>query len=98
MDISQWRKRIDDVDDQLVKLFNQRARCAAEIGKVKRAEGVPVYQPEREKEILNRIQQANAGPLSNEQLRSLFERIVEETRKIEQSARPEGSTGDKSKQ
>lgn len=88
MDISQWRKCIDEVDDQLVKLLNQRARCAAEIGKVKQAEGVPVYQPEREQEILNRIQKRNEGPLSNGQLRSLFERIVEETRKIEHSARP----------
>lgn len=97
MDISQWRKCIDEVDDQLVKLLNQRARCAAEIGKVKRTEGVPVYQPEREQEILNRIQERNEGPLSNGQLRSLFKRIVEETRKIEHSARPEGPTGDKSK-
>ncbi len=95
MDVGKWRKCIDDVDDQLVKLLNERAQCAAEIGKVKRAEGVSVYQPEREQEIFHRIQQRNEGPLSDEQLQALLERIVEEVRKVEQSAHQEWSTTEK---
>jgi len=83
MDISDWRKRIDGIDEKLVELFNQRARAAAAIGKLKRAASEPVYQPQRENEVLERVQKLNAGPLSNQQLRRLFECIVDEARKIE---------------
>ncbi len=83
MDISDWRKRIDGIDEKLVELLNQRARAAAAIGKLKRAASEPVYQPQRESEVLARVQKLNAGPLSNQQLRRLFECIVDEARKIE---------------
>ncbi len=83
MDISDWRKRIDGIDEKLVELLNQRARAAAAIGKLKRAASEPVYQPQRESEVLERVQKLNAGPLSNQQLRRLFECIVDEARKIE---------------
>ena len=83
MDISDWRKRIDGIDEKLVGLLNQRLRCAAEIGKLKRAASEPVYQPQRENEVLERVQKLNAGPLSNQQLRRLFECIVDEARRIE---------------
>ena len=83
MDISDWRKRIDGIDEKLVELLNQRARAAAAIGKLKRAASEPVYQPQRENEVLEQVQKLNAGPLSNQQLRRLFECIVDEARKIE---------------
>ena len=83
MDISDWRKRIDGIDEKLVELLNQRARAAAAIGKLKRAASEPVYQPQRENEVLERVQKLNAGPLSDEQLRRLFKCIVDEARKIE---------------
>ncbi len=83
MDISDWRKRIDGIDEKLVELLNQRERAAAAIGKLKRAASEPVYQPQRENEVLERVQKLNAGPLSNQQLRRLFECIVDEARKIE---------------
>ena len=83
MDISDWRKRIDGIDEKLVELLNQRARAAAAIGKLKRAASEPVYQPQRENEVLERVQKLNAGPLSNQQLRRLFKCIVDEARKIE---------------
>ncbi len=83
MDISDWRRRIDGIDEKLVELLNQRARAAAAIGKLKRAASEPVYQPQRENEVLGRVQKLNAGPLSNQQLRRLFECIVDEARKIE---------------
>lgn len=83
MDISDWRKRIDGIDEKLVELLNQRARAAAAIGKLKRAASEPVYHPQRENEVLERVQKLNAGPLSNQQLRRLFECIVDEARKIE---------------
>ncbi len=50
--IEDWRRRIDEIDRQLVELLNERARCAIEIGRLKRAVGLPLYQPDREKEVL----------------------------------------------
>ncbi len=86
MDIGDWRKKIDELDEKLVKLLNERSRCAAEVGKLKRKAGTPVYQPEREREILERIQQLNGGPLSNDALKRLFERVLDEARAVEQDA------------
>ena len=83
MDISDWRKRIDEVDRKLVELLNERSRCAAEIGKLKRKNGQPVYQPEREREVLEAVQKANGGPLTDAQLKRIFERIVDEAREVE---------------
>jgi len=86
MDINDWRKRIDELDAELVKLLNERSRCAAEVGKLKRRAGQPLYQPEREREILARIQKLNGGPLSNDALQRLFERILDEARSVEQES------------
>jgi chorismate mutase len=86
MDINDWRKRIDDLDEQLVRLLNERSRSAAEVGKLKRQAGTPLYQPEREREILERVQQMNGGPLSNDALKRLFERILDEARAVEQQS------------
>ncbi len=83
MDISDWRRRIDGIDEKLVELLNQRARAAAAIGKLKRAASEPVYQPQRENEVLEQVQKLNVGPLSNQQLKRLFECIVDEARRIE---------------
>ena len=52
--IDDWRSRIDAIDRKLVELLNERAQCAMEIGHLKRSQGVPVYQPDREREILDR--------------------------------------------
>lgn len=86
MDIEDWRKRIDGLDAELVRLLNERSRCAAEVGKLKRKAGTSLYQPEREREILERIQKMNGGPLGNDALKRLFERILDEARVVEQDA------------
>lgn len=86
MDIHDWRKQIDELDEQLVKLLNERSRCAAEIGKLKRKAGLPIYQPERERQILERLQKLNGGPLPDDALKRLFERIVDEGRVVEHEA------------
>ena len=52
MDIADWRKKIDDLDRKLVRLLNERAECAHEIGKLKRNSAMPIYEPDREKIIL----------------------------------------------
>ncbi len=84
MEINDWRKRIDELDARLVELLNERSRCAADVGRMKRAAGMPLYQPEREREILERVQRLNQGPLGNEALKRLFERILDEARAVEQ--------------
>jgi len=83
MDISHWRKRIDEIDAELAKLLSERSRCVIEIGKIKRQRRLPVYDPEREKEILGKLLQENRGPLENEALKRLFERILDESRRVE---------------
>ena len=52
MTLSDWRRQIDEIDRKLVELLNQRSRCALEIGKLKQAKNLPLYQPEREREVL----------------------------------------------
>ena len=89
MDINDWRKRIDELDEKLVELLNERSRCAAEIGLLKRKTGETVYQPERERQVLEQVLQGNGGPLSNEQLRRIFERIVDEARMVEHNTQDE---------
>jgi chorismate mutase len=81
--IEDWRHRIDAIDRQLLELFNERSRCAMQIGRLKRAQGLPVYQPDREKDVLNNAERANAGPLDDTAIRRLFERVIDEARSLE---------------
>jgi chorismate mutase len=78
------RRDIDRVDEVLVRLLNERARCACEIGKIKKAENVEIYQPEREKQVLDHVRSIAAeGPLDPEAIARLFERIIDEARRLE---------------
>ena len=82
-DIDGWRDKIDAVDDQLLVLLNQRASCSIEIGWIKRARDLEIYVPAREVQILRRMSHANRGPLREESIRRLFERIIDESRATE---------------
>jgi chorismate mutase len=77
------RENIDQVDSVLVKLLNQRAQWALEIGEVKKGADLPIYQPDREKAVLARVQQLNRGPLGQAAVQRLFERIIDESRRLE---------------
>jgi chorismate mutase len=85
-DFDDWRKRIDEIDQQLVKLLNQRSQCAVEIGHIKRKLNVPAWQPQREAEILRNVVKSNHGPLDDAAIRRLFERIIDEARSLERHA------------
>jgi chorismate mutase-like protein len=87
MSIEDWRRKIDEIDDKLVELFNERSRCAIEIGKIKHTRNMRVYDPEREREILRRVKQVNRGPLDDEGLQRLFERVIDECRRMERTDR-----------
>jgi len=84
--IEDWRKKIDELDVMLVDLLNQRAHCADEIGKIKEQLGMEAYSPQRENEVLDNVLKSNKGPLSAAALRRLFERIIDESRKLEREA------------
>jgi chorismate mutase-like protein len=90
-DLDGWRKRIDEIDQQLVKLLNERSQCAVEIGHGKKKLGLPAWQPEREAEILRHVVKANGGPLDDAAIRRLFERIIDEARSLERHAMETGS-------
>jgi chorismate mutase len=84
--IEQWRKRIDLIDSQLTGLLNSRSACAVEIGRIKRAAGLPVYSPEREAAVLERVTRESTGPLDPQAVRRVFERIIDEGRRLERLA------------
>jgi len=83
MDIDDWRARIDEVDLKILDLLNERANYSLEIGEIKQRLHLPIYVPEREKQIYASLEQINDGPLSNAAVRRLFERIIDESRRLE---------------
>jgi len=86
-DIAKWRKKIDELDLELVKLLNQRSDCAIEIGKLKHKLDIEIYDPRREEEVIGRVWKEANGPLSKEAVKRLFERIIDESRRAERGAR-----------
>ncbi len=80
------RRQIDSLDERLVELLNARAACALEIGHEKKLAGLDVYQPSREAEVLGHVQRINMGPLDDEAMKRLFERIIDEARRLERIA------------
>src|SRR5208283_496792 len=91
-DLAGWRKRIDEIDQQLLKLLNERSRCAVEIGHIKKKMNLPAWHPQRELEILRNLVKSNRGPLDDAAIRRLFERIIDEARSLERHAMDGGST------
>jgi chorismate mutase len=83
MDISDWRKQIDELDRKLVELLSQRAHAAHEIGKLKRNAGMPIYEPDRERNVFNNVRSINAGPLPDRDLLRIYERIMDVMRQIQ---------------
>lgn len=77
------RRRIDELDEMLVRLLSARAACALEIGREKKRQNMPIYQPGREAEVLEHVKGLNRGPLDDGAIRRLFERIIDEARRLE---------------
>jgi chorismate mutase/prephenate dehydratase len=97
--LEQIRQRIDSLDEQIQQLINQRARCAQQVGEVKKAEGadtVLFYRPEREAQVLQKVMARNEGPLHPEEMARLFREIMSACLALEQPMRiaylgPEGT-------
>ncbi len=77
------RVRIDRLDEEIVRLLNARATCANEIGWLKVRAGMEIYEPAREQAVLEHVRQANPGPLGGDAVARVFERIIDESRRLE---------------
>jgi len=83
LDISDLRVEIDRLDRELLRIFNERAALALKIGEVKKELDLPVYDPSREKRIFDAMTADNPGPLENDAIVRLFERVIDESRSLE---------------
>jgi chorismate mutase len=83
MDISDWRKKIDELDIEIVRLISQRAAAARAIGELKKAANLPVYEPRREQDVFDRVRAANPGPLADAELMHVYERIMDVMRTLQ---------------
>src|SRR5580692_6140127 len=90
------RLQIDQIDKQLIELLNSRARIVVQIGKLKQTQGTPIYAPDREKAILDRVRSLNRGPLSDRCLEAVYREVMSGSFALEKPLRigflgPEGS-------
>ena len=80
------RNQIDELNLKLVKILNERASCALKIAEFKKSHGLPVYDPVRERIVLENVIQHNQGPFNDAALRGIFKRIMTAHRKLEEEA------------
>ena len=83
MEIADWRRKIDELDNQIVRLINQRAAAAQAIGELKRTANLPVYEPQREQDVFDHIRRSNEGPLTEAEILHVYERIVDVMRALQ---------------
>jgi chorismate mutase len=81
--LDEFRVSIDEIDRKIVALINERTRVVEEIGRVKRQAHLPVYEPKREEQVYANICSANQGPITQDAVRRIFERIIDEMRSIQ---------------
>src|SRR4029453_2398130 len=85
MNLDDWRSRINDLDNQILQLLNQRAEAALQVGDLKRRQDAPIYAPEREAEILRRLGETGAGPLAPAAISAIWREILSACRALESS-------------
>lgn len=78
------RRRIDEIDRAMVRLLNERARYALAIGRLKRAQGMLVHDPEREEEVLDRVTAESEGPLATSSIRGIFAEVIAACRSLQE--------------
>ena len=83
MKIDDYRQEIDRLDRELLRIFNARAALALQIGELKKELGLPVYDPDRERRIFEAMKGSNPGPLEDDAIVRLFERVIDESRRLE---------------
>ena len=83
MDITDWRQRIDELDEQIVGLISRRAEAARAIGELKRGAQLPVYEPGREQAVFDHVRTVNPGPLADGEMLHVYERIIDVMRTLQ---------------
>jgi chorismate mutase len=83
MEISDWRDKIDALDEQIVTLINKRAEAAKAIGELKRQSALPIYEPQREQHVFEHVKASNPGPLDDAELLHVYERIIDVMRTLQ---------------
>jgi chorismate mutase/prephenate dehydratase len=78
------RQGIDDIDNKILELLNERAKLAMQVGEIKKKDGAPLYVPSREKKIYDRLIATNPGPFPNNALRSVFREIISASLSLEE--------------
>jgi chorismate mutase len=81
--IEELRERVDEVDRELIRVLNERARIVQELVAIKAEAGKPLFDPKREEEILRRAVESNEGPIYDTSVREIFELIVHRIRDLE---------------
>jgi chorismate mutase len=83
VELADWRKKIDELDEQIVQMISQRAQAAKAIGEIKKKADMPVYEPGREQTVFAHVKAINPGPLSDGDLHHIYERIIDVMRTLQ---------------
>jgi chorismate mutase len=92
--LEEYRVSIDALDLRLLALLNERTRVVEQIGRVKRAARLPIYEPRREEQVFENISMNNGGPLTPDAVKRIFERIIDEMRTIQRIRMETSTDGD----
>jgi chorismate mutase-like protein len=82
-----FRRQIDAIDRELLDLLNRRTRVVEQIGRVKQAMNLPIYEPKREEAVFRNVAENNTGPLDERAIQRIFERIIDEMRSLQRIRR-----------
>ena len=93
--LAKYRDEIDAIDRELLQMLNRRTRVVEEIGKIKNAVNLPIYEPKREDDVYRNVRTNNTGPLDSDALQRIFERIIDEMRSLQKMRRASEHRGDK---
>src|SRR5688572_12463010 len=85
MSLSDHRKAIDQLDEEIVRLLNERTRHVLEIGAIKLKAGEEIYAPHREQSVLNRLAKINQGPITQESLKAIYREIMSSALSLEKT-------------
>jgi chorismate mutase len=83
MELADWRKKIDELDEQIVQMISQRAQAAKAIGEIKKNANLPIYEPSREQTVFAHVKAVNPGPLADAELLHVYERIIDVMRSLQ---------------
>lgn len=83
-DLEALRRSIDEIDSRLLALIEERVRLVLEVGDYKRQHGLAIYDPERERKLIERLTAEARLPLEPGTVRRIFERLIDESRRLEQ--------------